>query len=384
MSTIADMERACSEYRECRLCPRLCGVDRTRSGEYAVGYGGEISAGVIEKAAYPGRSGVCGQSDRIVLACATRHFGEEPPLTGRGGSGALFFSGCTMRCSFCQNRQLSRGEAGREISVDELVRICLSLQEQGAENINVVSATPFIPSVEVAVLAARREGLQLPVIWNSSGYELPEQVERLAGFVDIFLPDLKLLDSKLSGRLFGVRDYPERACAAVEKMAELRPVRWNENARVDGSADGRGRLDGLELNNGNETEGPDRRLVSGTIVRHLVLPGLLGESRRVLEWFGSHLRDKALFSLMVQFSVPEGISDWRRGVKELENRILTGTEYRQFLDWLEEYGIEEGFIQEPGAEENWWPDFRRYNPFPEEFSKVVWSWISSGGRSPSL
>lgn len=360
------METAYPDFSECRLCPRLCGVDRTR--------GGEISAGVIEKAVHAPRSGVCGQSDRMVLACATRHFGEEPPLSSRGGSGALFFSGCTLRCSFCQNRQLSRGEVGREISVDELVRICLVLQEQGAENINFVSATPFIPSVEAAVLTARREGLQVPVVWNSSGYEMPEQVERLAGFVDIFLPDLKLLDPELSGRLFGARDYPEQACAAVEKMAELRPVRWNAGPYGDKEG-GEGEY---------EAEGPDRRLVSGTIVRHLVLPGLLGESRRVMEWFGSHLKERALFSLMVQFSVPEGISGWRRGVMDLENRILTGTEYRQLLDWLEEYGIDEGFIQEPGAEESWWPDFRRYNPFPEEFSQVVWSWSSSEDRSPNL
>ncbi len=334
------------DYRRCLLCPRSCGVDRSA-----------------------GQTGACRQSDRMVLACATRHFGEEPPLTGRGGSGALFFTGCTMRCSFCQNRQLSRGEAGREILEEEFVRICLDLQAEGAENINLVSATPFIPSLEKGLRRARAAGLCLPVVWNSSGYELPEQVERLAGFVDIFLPDLKLMDPELSGRLFGAKDYPARARAAVKRMAELYPVRyedWGDRPGTKGSAGSAGSAGG-----GIESS---RRLISGTIVRHLVLPGLLGETRRVMEWFAAELREQALFSLMVQFFVPEGTAGWKRGVEALENRPLTECEYGQLMKWLEDFGIEEGFIQEPGGDESWWPDFGRSNPFPPEYSKPVWSW----------
>lgn len=328
------------DYRNCLLCPRSCGADRGA-----------------------GRPGACGQSDRMVLACATRHYGEEPPLTGRGGSGALFFTGCTMRCSFCQNRQLSRGEAGREITEKEFVRICLDLQAEGAENINLVSATPFIPSAEKGLRRARADGLSLPVVWNSSGYELPEQVERLAEFVDIFLPDLKLMDPELSGRLFGAKDYPARARAAVKRMAELRPVRYED---IGGRPNSAGSAEG--------STGSSGRLISGTIVRHLVLPGLIGETRRVMEWFAAELREQALFSLMVQFCVPDGIPGWNRGVETLENRPLTDVEYGRLLEWLEEFGIEEGFIQEPGGDESWWPDFRRPNPFPPEYSKPVWSW----------
>ena len=300
----------------------------------------------------------------MMLACAVLHFGEEPPLTGRGGSGALFFSGCTMRCGFCQNRQLSRGEVGRGISGKEFTEICLELQQRGAENINLVSATPFIPSIDEGLQQARREGLHIPVVWNSSGYETTEQVERLADFVDIFLPDLKLLDSDLAGRLFGAGDYPERAQSAVRRMADLRPAVY-----ADGQA------------------GEPGKLVSGTIVRHLVLPGLLEQTKLFLEWFARELEGRAVLSLMLQFYVPAWVSGWRRGVEALENRSLHPREYERILEWLDEYGIEDGFIQEyspdEGAEEHWWPDFRRPNPFPEEYSKPVWTWSSNPARSQS-
>jgi len=318
-----------SDYLDCRLCPRGCGINRTA-----------------------GQLGACLQPGGMVLACATRHFGEEPPLAGAGGSGALFFRGCTLRCGFCQNRQLSRGEAGRKISIEEFKRICLELEGQGAENINLVSATPFIPSVEEGIRQAREAGLTLPVVWNSSGYETTGQVERLAGFVDIFLPDIKLLDPALSGRLFGAADYPEVVRPALKKMTELRPF--------TGSSGG--------------------KMTSGTIVRHLVLPGLLEESRRVLEWFSSELREKAMLSLMVQFYVPPELKGWRRGVAAVENRSLLPREYDQLIAWLNEFQIEEGFVQELGENETWWPDFMLYNPFPPNYSRVVWSWTSNGDR----
>lgn len=291
------------------------------------------------------RLGFCRQSDRVMLACATRHFGEEPPLTGEGGSGALFFTGCTLRCGYCQNRQLSRSEIGEAVSPEQLAQLCLGLQAEGAENINLVSGTPFIPTIEWAISHARNEGLHLPVVWNSSGYETPEVVRRLGDFVDIFLPDLKLLDPELSGRLLVARDYPDAATEAIREMV---------------AASGPPVFDG-------------DRMLSGTIVRHLVLPGLVEETRRVLEWFAAEIGDRALLSLMVQFYVPPEVRGWRRGVEALESRRITEGEYDTLLKWLEEFGIEEGFIQEIGDDENWWPDFGRGNPFPGEYSKVLWS-----------
>src|SRR6056297_2409267 len=293
------------DYGSCMVCPRKCGVDRSS-----------------------GDTGFCLQSDRMVLACATRHFGEEPPLTGAGGSGALFFTGCTLRCGYCQNRQLSRSEMGEPVSPEQLVELCLGLQAEGAENINLVSGTPFIPTIEGVIQRAREKGLRIPVVWNSSGYETPEMVRRLSSFVEIFMPDLKLLDPELAGRLLAARDYPEVARGAVPHMAAA---------------------SGMPVFDGD-------RLRSGTLVRHLVLPGLMEETRRVLEWFATELRDRALLSLMVQFFVPPDIRGWRRGVGNLENRQLTDDEYSTLIGWLEEYGIEEGFIQEIGDDVNWWPD----------------------------
>ncbi len=317
------------------LCPRNCGVNR--------------SAGEL---------GTCGQRDVMKIAGAFRHFGEEPPLVAAagsepeegGGSGTIFFSGCTLRCGFCQNRQLSRSEIGQEVSIDEFVEICLRLQNTGAFNINLVSATPFIPSILEGLERARCDGLALPVLWNCSGYESMEAVDALSREVDIFLPDLKLLDTDLSARLFAAPDYPERAAAAVEQM----------------------------ISHGSVEFGPDGTLRRGTLVRHLVLPGLLKQTEEVLRWCAdrgvgrSMGRSRGLLSLMMQFGVPDGLRGWKRGVAEIENRPLTPVEYDRLLALLDELGFEEGYIQEPGDEEPWWPDFTRQNPFPAGQAVRVW------------
>jgi putative pyruvate formate lyase activating enzyme len=236
------------------------------------------------------------------------------------------------------------------VSVDELVEMCLNLQTAGALNVNFVSATPFIPGIIEGVRRARLGGLRLPVVWNSSGYETEETVDALSEVVDVFLPDLKLLDRKIASRLFAAPDYPGRAAAAVERM----------------------------ISHGRVEFGLDETLRRGTLVRHLVLPGLLPQSEEVLRWcagrgVGRSLgRPRALISLMMQFGVPDGLRGWRRGVTELENRPLTGAEYERLLDLLDELEIDEGYIQEPGEEEPWWPDFTRYNPFPDGQAVRVW------------
>lgn len=369
------------------------------------------------------------------IAAALRHFGEEPPLVERpggdpgiegarctedarctesrsrtagsgggrsseisprsGGSGTVFFTGCTMRCGFCQNRQLSRSEVGGSVSTDEFADICLRLQEDGALNVNLVSGTPFVPGVLAGIHRARSRGLNIPVVWNSSGYETEETVELLSEVVDIFLPDLKLLDESRARRLFAAPAYPETASRAIQKMIALSPLRYDEEGSI----------------------------VSGTFVRHLVLPGLLEESRRVLQWCAENgvgrpadsavtasvvparrsenvpsaegprplqaqksRQPAALLSLMVQFGVPQDLErgsydtgerqrqaeGWKRGVEELENRSLSGEEYDRLLQDLEELGIEEGFVQEPGDESPWWPDFTRRNPFPAGQAVPLW------------
>jgi len=274
------------------------------------------------------------------------HFGEEPPLVGEGGSGAIFFTGCTLKCSYCQNRQISAEGTGTELSVEECAALALELQRRGAATVNFVSGTPFFPSLIEAVRVARKRGLRLPVVWNSSGYELPEAVDALAEAVDIFLPDMKSLRPEVTGRFSAARDYPEAAREAIDRMVERRPL---------------------------EYEGT--RPVQGTIVRHLVLPGLLEQSREVLEWFAEEHARRALLSLMVQYGVPEEAGSAHGGPGGPENRPLSRGEYAQLLEWLDELGIEEGYIQEPGDEELWWPDFTCRNPFPREYSVPVWSWL---------
>jgi len=344
------MESTDSLYRDCRLCPRLCGVDRTA-----------------------GRRGFCGQGDRLRLAWAGLHFGEEPPVTGRGGSGALFFSGCTLGCPYCQNEQLSRHGMGREISEAELSRLMLGLQAEGAENINLVTATQFVPGVLAAARRAREDGLRIPLLWNSAGYERLETLDLLETEIDVYLPDCKTLDEKVSRRILGAGDYPEVARLALERMAAARPLA----------------LDGEGL-----------RLRRGVMIRHLVLPGLLESTRRVLGWFAETLKGRALLSVMFQYTPnvralaaagqvedgPDGAAGsprarggaapGRRAVRggRVSRRRLLPPEMRRVLGWLEELGIDEGFVQEAAEEDTWLPDFARSNPFPPGQAVPLWHW----------
>jgi len=227
-------------YAPCRLCPRACAVDRAR-----------------------GESGVCGETKAVRAACACLHFGEEPPVTGAGGSGTVFFTGCTLRCRACQNCQISREGFGVELSREALAGIFLSLQREGAGNVNAVTGTHFLPDILEAWTSARARGLVIPLVWNSSGYETVEAVRTLAPRVAFFLPDLKTLDPDLADYWFRASDYPRVASEALLAMAEARPLE----------------------------RGPDGTPVRGVIVRHLVLPGRIDATRQVLAWFAERLAE---------------------------------------------------------------------------------------------
>lgn len=271
-------------------------------------------------------------------ACACLHFGEEPPLTGAGGSGTVFFTGCTLKCGFCQNWQVSRRGAGAALSEEELARIFLRLQGEGAENVNIVTGTQFVPSILDSLALARARGLAIPMVWNSSGYETPETVGLLAGEASFFLPDLKTLDAEVARAHFNASDYPDRAKAALLAMAEALPLRWN-----------------------------DGRLVSGLIVRHLVLPGHLEQTREAISWFASNLSGRALLSLLFQYTPIPG--------QELPapfDRMVNEEEHSRALAFLDELGIEEGFFQEPVPDSGWLPDFSRAKPFSSRLSRMVW------------
>lgn len=308
-------------YRDCRLCPRECRVDRTA-----------------------GETGFCGQTDKVMIGSAALHFGEEPPITGEGGSGTIFFSGCTMGCPFCQNWQISRGFIGAEISVETLAQIMVELQNRGAENINFVTGTHFIPSISLAVSMARKRGLTVPLVWNCSGYETLEALEELDGYIDIYLPDYKASRPHLTKRLYQAPDYPEIAEKALLHMAESRPLEYDEKGMMR----------------------------KGVIVRHLVLPGELESTEKFLRWYSENLSEKALLSLMVQYS-PVIIP----GNKvEIPDRYISEEEYDQLLVWLDECGIEEGFFQDLEQTSDWLPDFNNRVPFPSEQTKVIWSSIT--------
>lgn len=308
-------------YKDCRLCPRNCGVDRLS-----------------------GKIGFCGETSEMRLAWAGLHRGEEPPVTGENGSGTLFFTGCTLRCAFCQNHQLSRSKSGRGVSSLELASIMLDLQAKGASNINVVTGTHFIPGILESLRIARGDGLMLPLVWNTSGFETLEMAKLLHPYVDLWLPDLKTLDTELASRLFRGADYPKAAGDLIDFILE-------KHAAGEGPS---------------RIEWDDEPLKM--IIRHLILPGKMDSTHRVLEYYAHRQCRGISFSLMTQYtpvpSAPEAAP----------NRILRGDEAAQAYNCLEELNIREGFFQGPPDGDDWLPDFNNNTPFPTGFAKKVWIW----------
>jgi putative pyruvate formate lyase activating enzyme len=308
-------------YRACRLCPNLCGVDRL-----------------------DGEPGLCGEGEQLRIAFAGIHRGEEPciSVTDRGfsGSGTIFFTGCTLGCRDCQNVQISRDHLGAAVSVEEFSRICLELQHRGAANINLVTGTQFIPSIAAGLRMAKADGLILPVIWNTSSFETVEALGLIDDLIDIYLADIKSLDAQLNRDSCGHPSYGAVAVQAIEFMTERHQLEW------DGQV-----------------------LLSGVIVRHLVLPGYLEQTAEVLRWFSEHTAAAAVLSLMVQY-IPMDREGWI-------DAVVTESCYEQLLELLDEVGIEDGFIQELGDEEPWVPDFSARNPFPDSFCDPVWHWSCS-------
>ena len=286
----------------CNDCPRRCGADRE-----------------FDKA-----GGVCRSPLTPVIARAAPHFGEEPCISGERGSGTVFFSGCNLRCVFCQNRDISRRSAGKPVTVERLRDIFLELQDEGVHNINLVTAAHFIRPVTEALEGAK---LSIPVVWNSSGYESVESLRRLEGLVQVYMPDLKYLDPKLSLRYSAAKDYPEVAVSAIAEMYRQR---------------GRFVLDDEDM------------LVSGVLVRHLILPGARENSEKVIRFIAENYPgDRVLFSLMCQYTPMPGLEKY----PELQ-RTVTASENDALCRYMEDCGIECGFFQEPeSATDEMIPDF---------------------------
>ncbi|MFP3090656.1 radical SAM protein [Treponema sp. TIM-1] len=316
-------------YAACDLCPRGCGVNRLSGGK-----------------------GYCGETAELRIAAAGIHRGEEPPITGGGGSGTIFVSGCNLGCGFCQNWQISRAGMGRMVTEGEFARICMTLQEQGAENINIVTGSHAVPALALGIKAARAQGLTLPVLWNSSAYESLTALDLLRDIAEVYLPDLKTLDPALSARFFKAPDYPERAAAAIRRMMDFRELRFGPPRTI-----------------GPDEAGSPRVLRSGVLIRHLVLPGYLGATRQVLRWYADNAQGWALFSLMTQYTPPNPTE------ADIPGRAISEAEYETLLRWLEEFEIEDGFYQElvPGNTD-WLPNFEKPNPFSSELSQPTWHW----------
>lgn len=291
---------------KCELCPRMCGVDRVE------------------------RRGFCGMGDRLSAAKAMLHFWEEPCVSGERGSGAVFFSGCVMKCVFCQNYGVSTGNVGREITEERLAEIFLELQNKGAQNINLVNPTHFVPQIIRSINLAKSRGLSLPIVYNSGGYERVETLRLLEGTVDVYLPDVKYFGEELAVKLSGAPRYFEIAVTAVAEMF-----------RQTGKP--------LFGENGGGT------ITRGVIVRHLVLPGCHRDSVEVIKRLGEHFGGDILFSLMSQYT-PFGKVKTDPQFAKLNRRITT-FEYQKALDAVYKAGLE-GFMQEKSsAKEEYTPVF---------------------------
>ena len=287
----------------CTLCPRECHVDRSSE-----------------------KKGFCGMDGTIYLARAALHMWEEPCISGTKGSGAVFFSGCGLRCCFCQNHDIAIGSRGLAVSVERLGEIFLELKEKGAANINLVTGAHYVPQIIEALKLARMQGMDLPVVYNSSGYEKLETLKLLEGYVDIYLPDLKYMEPDLAQKFSHAPDYVERAKAAIKEM-----VRQSGGCQF----------------------GEDGYIRRGTIVRHLILPGHTRNSRKVLRYLHETYGEDIYISIMNQYTPVREFGEF----KEL-NRKVTKREYEKILDAAVEMGIQNGFIQEgETASESFIPEF---------------------------
>ena len=287
----------------CNLCPRECNVDRGL-----------------------GKTGFCKVPNHIKVARAQLHFWEEPCISGEEGSGTVFFSGCNLRCVYCQNRKIAEGVYGKEITVDRLAAIFLELQEKGANNINLVTPSHYVFAIIEALKIAKNSGLSIPVVYNSGAYEKVETLKQLDGYIDVYLPDFKYMDCELSEKYSNAKDYSRVAKAAIAEMV-----------RQVGKPDF------------------DKRgiLCKGVVVRHLCLPGYMEDSKKIIKYLYETYGNTIFISILNQFTPLPYLEKF----PEI-NRKLTEEEYDEVVDYAIDLGVENGFIQEGDvASESFIPDF---------------------------
>ncbi len=292
-----------NELEECKLCPFECKVNRLK-----------------------GKYGRCKAGKEIKIGLVSKHLGEEPCISGEIGSGTIFFSNCNLKCKFCQNYKISNLGSGKEISINELANYFIKHQEDGANNINLVTPTPYVLQIIEALKIAKKRGLTIPVVYNTSGYEKIETLKKLDGYVDIYLPDFKYFDDDLAFNLSGANNYVEVTTKAILEMQRQIP-----NVVLD--------KNGI--------------MKRGIIIRHLILPNHIENSKKVLKWIKENINENVYVSLMAQY-----FPTYRAFEEKDINRKLTKEEYKQVENYLYELNIENGYIQDlEDNEEKYVPDF---------------------------
>ncbi|MDV3428593.1 MAG: radical SAM protein [Bacillota bacterium] len=291
------------ELENCRLCRRNCNVNRLM-----------------------GETGYCRSGLDIKLAKASLHLWEEPPLSMGKGSGTVFFSNCNFSCVFCQNYKISQEGIGKDISIERLSEIFLNLQQKGANNINLVTPTSYVPQIIEALKISKKEGLTIPIVYNTNSYENTETIKSLRGLIDIYLPDIKYYSDKYAVKYSNAPNYFDTAKNAVFEM----------------------------FNQVGDTElGPDGKMKKGVIIRHLMLPGLLFDSKKILDFVYNTFKNRVYLSLMNQYTPFYKSSDY----KEIDRKISRKS-YDALIDYALSIGIEKGFIQEDETQsESFIPDF---------------------------
>lgn len=280
-------------YENCKLCPRNCGVNRKNN------------------------IGFCGQSDKLYAARAALHMWEEPCISGEQGSGTVFFTGCNLRCVYCQNRQIAVGGTGFEITAKRLSEIFLKQQENGAHNINLVTPTHYVPHIIEALDMVRGKSLTIPVLYNCGGYESVETLKLLRGYVDIYMPDFKYMDKTIAKKYSNAEDYPEMAKLAIEEMV---------------------------LQSGGCVFDENGIMTKGVIVRHLVLPSYVQNSMQVIKYLHQTYGQKIYMSIMNQYTPMPYVSKY----PEI-NRTVTEAEYDEVINYAVQLGVENAFVQEGTA-----------------------------------
>lgn len=291
---------------KCDICPRKCGVNREK-----------------------GELGFCKMKDKIKIARYSLHYWEEPIISGETGSGTIFFSGCNLKCIFCQNYKISSENMGKEISVERLKEICLELQNMGANNINLVTGTHFLPLIKEALILAKKEGLTIPIVYNTSSYENVESLKEMEGLIDIYLPDLKYYDNKLAENFSLANNYFEIATNAIKEM-----VRQTGKPVIENNI-----------------------MKKGVIVRHLLLPNHLEDSKKIIKYLHNTYDEDIYISIMNQYTPIKKFDKY----PEL-NRTLTDKEYDELVNYACDLNITQAFIQEgETCKESFIPDFTNYD-----------------------